>query len=232
MQIRPDTTDNYILSCLSPKELFNYRATCQYTNKIFKKYMICAFNVETHLATFFTPDEIPVFRMLQAHDGIIISGSFALQFFARIHYPSSDLDLYVEYRHGFNLCTWLVSQGFICKSSSDFTKQYIAGRNGSKLPYNAESYCYNSYGSGSIFTVLTFMRAGKQVQVITTKICVMNIILNYHLSTCKFHMSGQKLTFVYSLCHERDYSQPCLFALSSQHLRTFSSCCHIQAWWS
>jgi hypothetical protein len=170
---------------LSPKELFNYRAACRYTNKIYRQYTACAFSVEASLATFFTDNEILVFRMLQAQHGIVISGSFALQFFARVHYTSSDLDLYVEYRHGFQLCAWLVSEGFICISSSDFAKQYITGQtSNTKLSSNTGLHRYDSYVSSKIFTALTFTRGGKEVQVMTTKGCAMDVILNYHISTC------------------------------------------------
>jgi len=43
---------------------------------------------------------------------MIISGSAALQFFQRVLYPESDLDLYVDHRYRQPIALWLASIGY------------------------------------------------------------------------------------------------------------------------
>jgi hypothetical protein len=163
----------------------NYRAVCIHTHKVYQKYVRRAFDIDGRLRTFFSAEEVLIFRMLQADSGIVISGSFAVQFFGRIDYPSSDLDLYVEFRHGYRLCAWLVSVGFSCISSSNFTRQYFTGK------FDVEengSGDYDGVGCPDFHTVLTFSREERKIQVMVTKRCVMSIILSFHLSTCVYHI--------------------------------------------
>lgn len=68
--------------------------------------------LETVLGKYFTDDQILHFRRLQATTGMIISGSTALQFFERVLYPESDLDLYVEHRYRRPITLWLASIGY------------------------------------------------------------------------------------------------------------------------
>ncbi|KAI0832865.1 hypothetical protein BC628DRAFT_1309080, partial [Trametes gibbosa] len=49
---------------------------------------------------------------LQARTGTLVSGSCALQFFARTRYPDSDLDLYVHMRHRREVGRWLLQEGY------------------------------------------------------------------------------------------------------------------------
>jgi hypothetical protein len=64
------------------------------------------------LEKYFTDDQILHFRHLQATTGMVISGSTALQFFERVLYPESDLDLYVEHRYRRPIALWLASIGY------------------------------------------------------------------------------------------------------------------------
>jgi len=68
--------------------------------------------LETVLGKYFTDDQILHFRQLQAMTGMIISGSTALQFFERVLYPDSDLDLYVEHLYMRHVALWLASVGY------------------------------------------------------------------------------------------------------------------------
>ena len=44
---------------------------------------------------------------------MLISGSIALQFFERMFYPESDLDIYVEIRYYKVIVSWLIGIGYI-----------------------------------------------------------------------------------------------------------------------
>jgi len=76
-------------------------------------YMRRKHKLENVLGKYFTTDQILRFRHLQATTGMIISGSTALQFFERVVYPESDLDLYVEHRYMRPIALWLASIGYI-----------------------------------------------------------------------------------------------------------------------
>ena len=84
--------------------------TCRIANRAVHPYIHHAFNVDTLLLRFF-PDPL-AFRALQAETATLISGSFALQLFARTVYPSSDLDLYLHKRHRRTVGRWLLAAGY------------------------------------------------------------------------------------------------------------------------
>jgi hypothetical protein len=174
----PTRANHLILDHLPPKALLHYGTTSKAMRSIYKKYMEYAFNIQTRLLLFFSLSEIPIFRLFQSTHGIVISGSFAVQFFARVVYENSDLDLYVEHQHGYKLCAWLIDIGFTCISSSNFTKQYYTGKQDRK---NSKFASYDRK-LNDIFTVLTFTRSQKKVQVIVTKETVMGVITDFHSS--------------------------------------------------
>ena len=71
-----------------------------------------AFNLDKLLSRFFSHPEILRFRELQCFTGMLISGSIALQFFERVVYPDSDLDLYIEHRFSRQVADWLIDIGY------------------------------------------------------------------------------------------------------------------------
>ncbi|KJA12934.1 hypothetical protein HYPSUDRAFT_649054 [Hypholoma sublateritium FD-334 SS-4] len=108
----PATTDDILLDCLPPSDILRYSRTCRYANTVVKSYMKRAFNLNKLLSRFFSPTEIQRFRELQCSTGMLISGSIALQFFERVLYPDSDLDLYIEHRFSRQVADWLVNIGY------------------------------------------------------------------------------------------------------------------------
>jgi len=92
--------------------MFRYSRTCKYFHYTVSSYLRRKHKLETVLGKYFTDDQILHFRHLQATTGMIISGSTALQFFERVLYPDSDLDLYVEYRYMRLVALWLASIGY------------------------------------------------------------------------------------------------------------------------
>lgn len=101
-----------LLDCLDPSEILKYSRVCKHTHTVVQSYMKRAFNIDTLLARFFSPPEILRFRELQCSTGMLISGSTALQFFERVIYPDSDLNLYIEYRFSRQVADWLVNIGY------------------------------------------------------------------------------------------------------------------------
>jgi hypothetical protein len=84
-----------------------------------------AWNIKFRLHVFFEDAEIDTFRAFQAQFGYVISGSFAVQFFASIEYEGSDLDIYAEYRYGYYLCVWLQQIGYQSSSPHGFQQDYL-----------------------------------------------------------------------------------------------------------
>lgn len=80
-----------ILTYLSVATLYRLSYTCRTHYDLVTDYMLHIFNINHQLRDYFT-DPLS-FRELQARTGMIISGSFALQFLHRVAYPNSDLDL-------------------------------------------------------------------------------------------------------------------------------------------
>ncbi|KAF9474977.1 hypothetical protein BDN70DRAFT_884255 [Pholiota conissans] len=108
----PSTTDDIILDDLSASELFKYGRTCKTIHAIVQSYIPRKFQVHKLLARYFTQEEIDHFRYLQAITGMLISGSTALQFFDRVEYPDSDLDLYLEHGYREEVGRWLLDIGY------------------------------------------------------------------------------------------------------------------------
>ncbi|TFK88767.1 hypothetical protein K466DRAFT_520274 [Polyporus arcularius HHB13444] len=75
-----------------------------------------AYNIDRKLRRYFS-DPLD-FRALMSRTGLIISGSFALQFFDRSFYPESDLDLYVwSGESAPEVGRWLEMEGYTYKPS-------------------------------------------------------------------------------------------------------------------
>ena len=83
-----------IFSCLTPLALTRMASVNRAIRAVTKDFTARAYNVNRRLSRFFSDSFI--FRSLMARVHMVISGSFALQFFDRTYYPDSDLDLYLH----------------------------------------------------------------------------------------------------------------------------------------
>lgn len=83
-----------IFSYLTPLSLTRMASVNRAIRRVTKDFAARAYNVNTRLARFVS--EPLMFRSLMARTHMVISGSFALQFFDRTYYPDSDLDLYLH----------------------------------------------------------------------------------------------------------------------------------------
>ena len=83
-----------ILSCLSPVSLTRMSYVNHTVRSATQDFASRAYNVNRRLLRF-VKDPV-TFRSLMARTRMVISGSFALQFFDRTFYPESDLDLYLH----------------------------------------------------------------------------------------------------------------------------------------
>ena len=74
--------------------------------------------------------QIEEFREMMHITGAIISGSSALQVFARVHYDESDLDLYVESSRSLMVSSCLINLGYSKLETTIGTKDGLDPRDG------------------------------------------------------------------------------------------------------
>ncbi|KAG8852175.1 hypothetical protein FRB91_006862 [Serendipita sp. 411] len=112
------TIVDVLYSQLSIADILSFRTVCKASYYAIKAWLPSAYNINNHLKTFFgTLENVLAFRSLQAATGTAISGSQALQFFDRIFYPDSDLDIYVPCRHVSTIGNFFLSIGYSFKPS-------------------------------------------------------------------------------------------------------------------
>lgn len=185
------TTDNLVFSCLSPLDLIRFSLTCRKAYQSVITYNKTAYNIHHLLSRYFPDSHVDTFRHLQAKTGTLISGSVALQFFERLYYEESDLDLYLEAKHVQDLCHFIKGCGYIFiardNQENDLDKAIaLAGRAHKRGEANGVSSDDYYARIGAISSVLNFRKDGKTIQVISPKEdeSVLSIILSFHSSKC------------------------------------------------
>ncbi|KAG9223952.1 hypothetical protein CCMSSC00406_0004432 [Pleurotus cornucopiae] len=99
-----------VMGQLSLDALRWYSLTCKAIYEEVQAYYHRNYSLNLILEPFIPSRYIPAFRRLQKENGLVVSGSAALQFFTRVTYPESDLDLYVEYARALEIGKWLESE--------------------------------------------------------------------------------------------------------------------------
>ncbi|TFK62994.1 hypothetical protein BDN72DRAFT_902775 [Pluteus cervinus] len=131
------------------------------TNKsnyeLVKRYEVEGFSIEKVLQRYINPEDIRSFRNILASTGALISGSTAIQLFARAYFASSDLDIYVHH------------------SELDVLVAFLM-----RTSYHAVIHSSNGYGRG--FRVHDFIRNTSRVQVIATRSDPLHTILEFNLT--------------------------------------------------
>ncbi|KAI0087717.1 hypothetical protein BDY19DRAFT_892207 [Irpex rosettiformis] len=175
----------------SPGSLVCLERTCMQLQAAVKSYFRRTFNINRHFSRFF--DNPQDFRSLQARTATLVSGSNALQFFSRITYEDSDLDLYVYYKHRLEVGHWLIQNGYTYKPNAVQNTNFdLASKectlNGSQAD---EPLKYHMKGVASVFTFTKPCGddASKElkVQAVVVSNAPMEVILNFH-STIVFNV--------------------------------------------
>jgi hypothetical protein len=99
-----------LLSHCTPASMFQYGSVSKATHILTKSYVRRTFDIDRHLSRFFVDAE--GFRVVQAKTGTLISGSNALQFFARTCYTEADMDLYVPRGRETHVGKFLLGEGY------------------------------------------------------------------------------------------------------------------------
>ncbi|KAK1227342.1 hypothetical protein PQX77_009664 [Marasmius sp. AFHP31] len=184
MPLPPDATSNRLFSCLDPQDINSYSRTCRDAYRQVELYWNRALCIYRLLSRFFTEDEAKQFRGVQASTGTLISGSMALQFFNRVTYLGSDLDLYVERRYCEPVASFLTRIGYKYEprgTQDPLLTTEIFGMADSSRDIDAayddvlQNQCERGFAG-----VLNMTRGQWKVQLIAAKRSPMEIILNFH----------------------------------------------------
>lgn len=230
---RPDAFSNRILTNdllyhsifddLSPAGLLRLSRTCRTAHASVNAYIASTFNINKLLLRYF-PDPI-AFRSLQARTAMLISGSTALQFFSRLIYPDSYLDLYIHGGYREEIGRWLLAQSYVyCPNrvqDPDFDTEAKKKQHRPDLPTH--------YSTAETMSVLTFKKSPSidaeteltvQVKVSFSRSPLMQTIFRFHSSMCHHSRTpASGLTSHVSRRHERDRVGPRILPIPSRHAR-------------
>ncbi|KAJ7740131.1 hypothetical protein B0H16DRAFT_1424300 [Mycena metata] len=172
MGIDPHET---LFSHMDARELFAFAQTCRLIYCLVKE---TSFSLPRLLSPFFGhATEVDRFRQMQLQSGTLISGSIALQFFNRLKWPGSDLDLYVHRPTAGLAVHFIVSNGYTFdprKSQNEDVFAQLVASVADKPP---------SYLGRGIADVLDFYKGGQKIQLIIATSTPMEVIISFH-STC------------------------------------------------
>lgn len=181
-----DLIYDLIMDRCSPDTIVNFSRTCRNAHSAVQSFIHRFYNINKHLTRYF-PDPIS-FRCLQARTGTLISGSSALQFFERLHWDESDLDIYTYYESREEVGSWLLQQGYRFQPNSRQSIDFNDAVNEAHLPEDVvESPYRRMKGVSAVYTFLKHdeTRAPRQlkVQIIVALRCPMDVILSFHSCT-------------------------------------------------
>ncbi|KAF7426048.1 hypothetical protein PC9H_008413 [Pleurotus ostreatus] len=191
----------HVLQFLSLRELRIYGTTCKDIHLAVEEFVKKEYDIDTYLTRFLLKKDIYTFCEVQRMTKTIISGSIALQFFARLNFPSCDMDLYTPSKEASFMCRCLELFGCVAKAKDGSETTAVALLDASwrlmlETPVNGNSL----YGPRGILTVVNFSTpTGRLIQVIVTIIPPVEVLMGYHSSEvfslsciirCSYHTSS------------------------------------------
>jgi hypothetical protein len=178
------------------------------TNEYFRNLTETYWNSRLNLAHVIGPyfdshHDVQTIREMMKETGAIISGSTALQFFARETYGDSDLDIYVEDNNSNMSLSCLMNLGYNVLPNAIGTKDGLEPGDG--YP-----------GELEIEKVITLVKQGNArfVQLVCTRREPVLAVLQFHSSKSTFVQLNKILMTVLSLRYEFHYCIKCLLLVS------------------
>ncbi|KAJ6495908.1 hypothetical protein DFH09DRAFT_1002254 [Mycena vulgaris] len=193
----PDDAYNTIFSSLATRDLLCLMRTCKH---LYDLVLHTSFDVSCLLSPFFgNAENVKHFREIQAQTGTLISGSTALQFFERVRWPRSDLDIYAHREFATIPAHFLVGNGYIFNPRPNQNPDLLA-----QLSKTTKDRLTLSYLGRGISDVFDFSKGDRKVQLIVACSTPMEIILSFH-ATCVMNVLSHdhayalypEATFVY-----------------------------------
>jgi hypothetical protein len=184
-----------VFSTLSPANALKFSRVRQVTRDVMTIVNATTYCINRHLHHFFS--DLLGFRSLQAWTGTLISGSNALQFLDRTHYPESDLDIYTHPGHALEVGLWLINKGYTYQPvTADETQIFTDIEFDTWMPWTthwndtefiADLNIELDYAVPGISDVYHFVkvRAGqrREIQIMAAINTPMQCILGFHSST-------------------------------------------------
>ncbi|PPR03127.1 hypothetical protein CVT26_004661 [Gymnopilus dilepis] len=139
--------------------------------------------------------DVDYFKSLLRKCGAVVSGSFALQFFGRFFYPSSDMDIFLRVAGADDLCYWLCDEGYSYEdSSSDY-----GGLDGSSSLHFSKAVLNKSSFHDPLLGVYAFQKSRKhhngREEVLRVQIVVVDTEPIHHV-LFDFHSIAAVINFL------------------------------------
>lgn len=185
-----------ILWFSTPSTLMRFSRTCHAAHAAVRSHVARTFDINVHLSHFFT--SLLAFCSLQARTGALISGSNALQFLNRTHYPEADLDIYCAYKTREEVGRWLIQhEGYNFKRSTRQDLSFDVALQQARDPSTAAPRSrYNRMRSVSAVYTFTKLvesldgsRKRLKVQIIVTMNSPMGAVFDFHSSAYCFRLT-------------------------------------------
>ncbi|KAF7335577.1 DUF607-domain-containing protein [Mycena venus] len=161
-----------VFSYIPTKDLVHLMCTCRRLHSLVKK--VC-FDLHRLLLPFFgDATEVERFRLMQSLTDTLISGSTALQYFNRVTYRDSDLDIYVYRLTARMAVDFIVTNGYTFDPRKSQKKNVVE-----QLSVSISDRPPSYLGRG-IADVLDFHKGNKKIQVIVAESTPMETILSFH----------------------------------------------------
>ncbi|KAI0337050.1 hypothetical protein BDW22DRAFT_1364556 [Trametopsis cervina] len=181
----PYVTDHILTHC-TPGTLARLAQTCRAFHNVVQAYSASVFDINAHFRRFF--DDPLGFRSLQARTGALVSGSNALQYFGRVVYEESDLDLYVKVEKVLEVGQWLIgTAGYQFEPNTRTQNQQpgISFEEAIRRVNRLHEY-RPIHGLEGVYNLYKHVPGGeangtrRKIQLITARYMPMDVILNFH----------------------------------------------------
>ena len=168
-----------IMDQLPIRDVLKISRTCRFMHDIVESYKPVAFSLASVLKAFIEHEDLTSLQEMMIQTRAIISGSTALQFFARTRYDNSDLDIYIPKGSLKKGADWLLAHGY------ESEKRIPAPEDPEDLFPNACAETPERYDClDEIVGVYSFKKGNpsKVVQLVATRREPIYAILDFHSS--------------------------------------------------
>lgn len=177
-----------VLNSLHLSDVIRLKSASRFLATVISFYLQVRYSFHTFFEKWFL--DTRGFRETLHRSGAVVSGSQALQFFDRVNYTGSDLDIFVRIGGLGILHGWLRQEGYHSFSPKDEnssnTDQYMDIRaTQRKVVFSKSSHQRPLYGVFNFKTYPNFPRVDQVIQIIVVDTDpISHILFNFHSSKC------------------------------------------------
>ncbi|PPQ97060.1 hypothetical protein CVT26_001242 [Gymnopilus dilepis] len=164
--------------------LFAVARASRIVHAIYCIYRRHVWDPDVHYGRWF--HDVAYFKELLHRTSAVVSGSFALQFFGRLYYPSSDMDIFLRAAGADDVCSWLREEGYNSNVDGDEYGEWGAGES----PHYTKAVMNKSSFHDPLLGVYAFQKIGSppagqdetlRIQVIVVDVDpVQHILFDFH----------------------------------------------------